>query len=71
MSIAEGSMFSILIGGLFFSGLINSTNNLHVKNPIALAINARIVKVSVLNQGVRWEKGSGNHSGRMNCMIVP
>jgi hypothetical protein len=42
---------------------MNSTINLQTKNPNALAINDKIVKVSVLNQRVRCDGGRGSTGG--------
>lgn len=51
--------------------LVNSSVSLHMKNPTALAMKHRIVKVSNLSSGVRCDKEPGNHSRCVNCASTP
>ncbi|MCX6644270.1 MAG: hypothetical protein NT043_03585, partial [Candidatus Bathyarchaeota archaeon] len=44
---------------------------LHMKNPKALAMKDKIVKVSVLNQRKRCDTGAASHIGLTTCITTP
>jgi hypothetical protein len=63
----QHSRFTVNYGIL----LANSFVNLHMKNPRALTMKDKIVKVSVRIQGRRWDTGMANHMGLVNCTTTP